>query len=333
MLMQPNWMWRLFLASIFFVAIVRASGVADVVEYGRAITSAAADDWHTTHQKLANLLAHQDSIYDRADLLFDTGVAAYRTKAFSEAHACFRDVEHCTNVSPECKVQSWFNAGNAAVCLAQYEQAINWYDRVLATDPAHERAQKNRAYAQKMNEQQKKEEEQKQEKQKQEEQKKDAEKNTQESEKKDQDAASNNADQKKSDEEKQDGQPQNKSPGEQKGSADKQSQNQPASGEQKKERADGGAGDQSSDQKIDKTAKETVQPVEQKTAEQKGDKKGSAGSAQNAVSSTEKQMSQADKVAQAVLAQQEVLDKEMHKKRLKAMVARGASSANGQNNW
>jgi len=125
------------------------------IAHGKAVQEAMCGDWPAAQQKMVDVLGQQNSAYGCADLLFDTGVAAYRNKEFEAALSYFGDVDKCADATQAAKLQAWFNAGNAALMLKRYQDAIDWYDKVLAVQPRDERALHNREYARKMLEQEK----------------------------------------------------------------------------------------------------------------------------------------------------------------------------------
>lgn len=105
-----------------------------------------------------------------AEYNYNVGVALYGQKKYQAAQDSFaRSAQHAHDA--QLKKQAWFNAANAAVHVEKYQDALAWYDRVLAVEPTHEGAAKNKQIAlelmmqQQQNQQQEKQQEQQQDQQ------------------------------------------------------------------------------------------------------------------------------------------------------------------------
>src|SRR3990172_3006061 len=105
--------------------------------YDRAITAAQQGDWEKAKQQLRNLLVDSP---DRPDLLYDAGVASYKTKDFTQAAAYFSRVTELNTASPALKEQAHFNLGNVDVELNKLENALKDYENVLSLNPKNDRA-------------------------------------------------------------------------------------------------------------------------------------------------------------------------------------------------
>jgi hypothetical protein len=80
---------------------------------------------------------------DAPDVLYDTGLAAYKNKEYTQARSYFMRVTHAPQATASLKEQSYFNAGNAAAMMKDYEDAIKHYEEVLRINSANEKAQHN----------------------------------------------------------------------------------------------------------------------------------------------------------------------------------------------
>lgn len=131
-------------------------------EHGRAVDAAHTGDWQRAHALLTTELVnypHDPSV------IYDAGVAAYKTGDHEQARAYFDHVTSLPQASDQLKERAYFNAGNTRVALKQLEDAIKNYEQALALDPHDERARHNLEIVKKMLEQQKQEQD-KQEKEK-----------------------------------------------------------------------------------------------------------------------------------------------------------------------
>lgn len=114
------------------------AAVSSVLDYGKAIVMAQQGDWKNSQERLRNLIIDAP---DRADLLYDAGVAAYRLAEHEKAAAYFDAAAHKDDGA--LKQQALFNRGNAQVALKKYHEAIDAYESVLKREPDHEPARHN----------------------------------------------------------------------------------------------------------------------------------------------------------------------------------------------
>ena len=166
-------------------------------------------NWPEATARLKRVLADQP---DRADILYDSGISAYKNSEFDKALAYFNKAGNDTKASQELHEQTYFNAGNTHVKLKQLHEAIESYDKVLALNPDHEKAKHNKEIVKKMLEQQKKQQEQdkKDEQEKDKEQDKKEENNKEKQEQKDQKESSDSKQQQNKDQSEQQQQEQEK---------------------------------------------------------------------------------------------------------------------------
>src|SRR3990167_5374701 len=115
--------------------------------YDRAISAAQRGDWEMAKQSLKDVLINSP---DRPDLLYDAGVASYKTKDFSQAAAYFNRVTELDAASTVLKEQAHFNQGNVSVELKKLEDAVKQYEKVLSINPGNEHAKHNLDIVKKM---------------------------------------------------------------------------------------------------------------------------------------------------------------------------------------
>lgn len=200
--------------------------------YDKAIAAAQQEQWQDANEQLKKLVAEHP---ERADLLYDAGIAAYKNEDFNQAKALFDAAATNKDAPRMLKEQAYFNKANAHVKLKELKEALNTYDQTLMLNPDNSQAQHNRAVVKKMLE------EQEQQEQKQEQQDK------QDSEQKDQQEQQNKQDQQQ----------------------DKQQQKQDKDQQKQQSQQDQGQeGGQSSDQQQSKDAGEK----QQKDAQDKKDR-------------------------------------------------------------
>jgi Ca-activated chloride channel family protein len=105
-------------------------------------------------QDFAGAAQKFDQIKETAQGLHGLGAAAFRSGKFQEALSSF-DQMHTLHAGDQDDFTSSYNAGNAALAMEEFDEAIKRYDQALALRPKDERAIKNRQIAlQKKQEQQ-----------------------------------------------------------------------------------------------------------------------------------------------------------------------------------
>jgi Ca-activated chloride channel family protein len=142
------------------------------LSYDSAAYAAQGGKWNDAYAQLNAILVDSP---DRADVLYDAGVAAYNLEHWDQAVACFsRAAEYAED--KDLRFRSHFNAGNALVAQKNLQAALEQYEKALALDPADEYARHNYDRVKEMLEQQKQEQQQQNNDQQQDDQKKDQEK-------------------------------------------------------------------------------------------------------------------------------------------------------------
>lgn len=125
---------------LLLIPFFSQASVGSEYAYSRACLAGQCGDWQKAQRQMSNLVIDHP---DRAELLYDNGVAAFRLQEFQKAGAYFEDVTKKSDVSVPLKKQAHFNLGNTQVALNELPKAIEQYEAVLAIDPQDERAQYN----------------------------------------------------------------------------------------------------------------------------------------------------------------------------------------------
>ena len=110
------------------------------LSYSCAIKDAQHGKWEEAQKKLSLMVVNEP---DRADILYDMGVASFELKDFEKARAYFQRVTELEDVPEQLKQQAQFNLGNTYVELKKLHEAIEQYEAVLAQKPDDERAKHN----------------------------------------------------------------------------------------------------------------------------------------------------------------------------------------------
>lgn len=319
--------------------------------YDNAAYAAQKGEWKNAHERLNNILINAP---DRADVLYDVGVAAYNLGNFPQAAAyCARSAE-CTDDN-DLRSRAYFNAGNASVAHKELEAALDYYEKVLALAPTHEYARHNRDRVKQMLEEQKKEEQQQQKDDKKDdkkdEQNKDQEKNGQQDKQEQSNGDDNNQD---GDQEQGNNGSDKKSEGEQgdtsesagKDTHGKDQGNKEKNQNKSTENKERDGKDKSQEKSHDKNDKrDTQQGDEHKDTPEKqlngsdnasvpsdeGQEQGNVGSAQHTLQENFEQKIQ-DPWLLELLKNQEERDKVMNKQLMEAKI-RQHGGKNGQNCW
>src|SRR5476649_1874048 len=114
---------------IFFVLMALcAIDTHAFFSYDSAASLMEQGKWDEAKQQLQKLLVDKP---DAPDVLYDAGVASYKTKDYTQARAYFKRVTELPQTKVQLKEQAHFNAGNAAAALQEYEDAIKQYEAVL----------------------------------------------------------------------------------------------------------------------------------------------------------------------------------------------------------
>src|SRR5689334_1428721 len=111
-----------FISILFFIPIY-----SNRFSYDVAARALQEGKWAQAYEQLVPLVTDNP---DRADLLYDTGVAAYNMQKYPQALTYFlHAAEHAQD--NQLKARAYFNAGNAAVEDKDLHKAVEYYDEVL----------------------------------------------------------------------------------------------------------------------------------------------------------------------------------------------------------
>lgn len=293
--------------TMIFIALVLLYGAPTYCiwfGYDSAIVAGQKGNWQNSKELF------KQELIDRGqcpELLYDAGVACFKTGEFDKALSYFKAVAEKPSVPKQLHEQAWFNVGNSFVELQKYQEAIDAYDQVLRTDPNNHQAEHNKEAVKKMLEQKKEEQEKKQdeqEKKKEQENKKDQQdKNDQKKDTKDDQEKDQNKDEQKGQEQ----------------SSDKKNNDQMKQNDTQ---------DTQEQQKKSQAEKERKEKKE----------KESAGSGQEQKNNEphpgkQEQIPGMTPLVAQFLDEQEKKDAQQNKKMMKAMVAKHGGAVNEGNNW
>ena len=287
---------------LFLIGISHIPHASAIFEYDRAIAQAQKGNWQKSKELLTQVVVDAPHC---PQALYDLGISSYKTGQFDAALSYFNQVANQTSLS-NLKEQAYFNAGNAHVELKQLQEAIDAYDKVLAINPANERAKHNKELVKKMLEQQQKKEEEKKQ----------------------------NDEQKKDDEQKKENDKNNNDKDNQEKKSDQQNKDHDNKDEKNNEQNDKQQ-EQEKNKKDDKESqKKEKQDTQQKSSQDKQQEKSESNEAQN----NQKDAKQDDKQAlspalERMLQEREKKDAQLNKKMIKAMAASSKGAANDYNCW
>lgn len=222
------------------------------LSYDNAAYAAQKGKWKDAHEKLNSILVDAP---DRADVLYDAGVAAYNLGNKCQAATCFARAAECS-ADKNIAFCAHFNAGNTYVDEKELEQALVEYDKALAIESDNEYARHNRDRVAQMLQEQEKQQENKQDDQQ---QNKDQEKNEQNQDDK--------QDQDKQQKDKQDGQQDSQDSSSAEASADRQNQKQ--NGNDKKDGQQNQNGNDTQNEKNDSSQDELSNKQSQGDSDQR----------------------------------------------------------------
>ena len=151
-------MKKLAMVTVLLVFPVSAS-MRTEWEYSQAIRCAQSEQWADAQHRLSTLMI-DDS--DNPELLYDSGVAAYRVKEYQKAEAYFHQMTQNERAIGVLKEKAYFNLGNTKVALNKLDEAIDPYEAALAIDPNDERARHNLEKVRELLKQQEQQQEKKQ---------------------------------------------------------------------------------------------------------------------------------------------------------------------------
>jgi len=118
-----------------------------IFDRDRASYAAQKGDWETASSLLAPLTVDDP---DKPDLLYDSGVAAFKRSVFEQSESYFKNVTKLAHASDELKEKAYFNCGNSCVELKKLQDAIDNYESALTINPDNEKTKHNLEVVKKM---------------------------------------------------------------------------------------------------------------------------------------------------------------------------------------
>jgi len=244
---------------------------------------------------------------DNPEILYDAGVASYKTKEYKQAAAYFKQAAQMPSAALALKEKAYFNSANAAVALKDFETAKNDYENVLKINPNNERAQYNLVMVEEMQEQEEEKDETK---------KEDKENKEDKDKQKKQEKDDSGQDQKDKEKSEQSKQSKDEQPGK-----DKQDE------KNKDQKNNDDAGKKDEEQE-----KREQQQKQEKADAEKIFQKDKEGKEQSAQEQQEEEKNIASHLVK-ILDEQEKKDAALHKMMVKQAVNNNMAGHNGQNNW
>jgi Ca-activated chloride channel family protein len=145
-------MKRLFFCLPMLILSCVAPLVCAPFAYDRAVRSGQCEKWDTACSALKSVLVENS---ESPEVLYDVGVASYKTKQHEQALAYFNAASERSKAGSNLQERAFFNGGNAAFQLKNFVEAVSLYDAALRINPDNAHAQHNRTMAQQMVEQEK----------------------------------------------------------------------------------------------------------------------------------------------------------------------------------
>ena len=112
----------------------------NALRHGLAVVEAEKGQWDKASSCMNSLLSVD---YNNPQILYDAGVAAYKTGQFEQAHSYFDDCCTLSQGSKDLQERSYFNKGNACVELNRLEDAVRAYEAALKLNRDNKAAKHN----------------------------------------------------------------------------------------------------------------------------------------------------------------------------------------------
>lgn len=126
-------MKRILCVIFSFATPVALNGsILSPFRHGCAVMEAQKGEWDKAASRMNALLSLD---YSDPQILYDAGVAAYKTGQFEQAHAYFDDCCLQANHLKDLQERSYFNKGNVCVELNKLEDALESYKSALKINP------------------------------------------------------------------------------------------------------------------------------------------------------------------------------------------------------
>jgi hypothetical protein len=146
---------------IFFVCLISNVYACEWFAHDKAASLMQQGKWAEAKEVLQKVVIDKP---DSPEVLYDAGIASYRTKDFNQALAYFNQVTNLKRATEVQKEQAYFNAGNTAVELKKLKEAIEFFEAALRINPNNEQAKYNLEKVKEMLKQQQEQQKQKEEK-------------------------------------------------------------------------------------------------------------------------------------------------------------------------
>lgn len=288
-----------------------------------AVAYAQKENWEKSKELLKHALVNNSG---NADVVYDAGVASFKTNEYEKALAYFENAAKEAKDNKILQEQSYFNAGNCQVKLNHLQEAIDAYDQALLLNPKNEKALHNKEIVKKMLEQQK--EQQKQEDKKEKQDKQNDKKENQKQDSSDQQDENN----------------QNKSESDMKNDAQKKEDKKNKKDEENNSSSDKDEASDKQESKENESKKgknksdENIKEEQQKKQNKESGKNPAPEKKENAQQSLPQEgKNNADEKLTPVLAhfldEQEKKDAKLNKKMIKALAGKKGGVPDGYNNW
>ena len=132
--------FMVFVYSLFTYVLPMSAVIGSEWYRSKAAYCAQHENWGDALRCLNDLRVENP---DDPELLYDSGVVAYRMKEFEKANVYFEQAVQCETSDCDVKKQAYFNLGNTCVALKKLADAIKPYELALEIDPDDERAKHN----------------------------------------------------------------------------------------------------------------------------------------------------------------------------------------------
>lgn len=335
-------MKRSYVYSLFLSLNLVTSSAYSIFDYDRAVYAGQCEQWDCAQARLRSILIDKPN---DPSVLYDLGVASYKTNDYDHAQIYFEEAAHDDTSSNELKERAYYNAGNTFFQQKKWDDSIRNYEQALFLNPDNERTKHNLEIAKNTRKKQQKEDKKKEnnkdkkdDKKKNDQQKKDDKKDDQQGQQKDDQQKD---DQGKDDEDKGD---QGKNDGEKKPGDKKKDQqkDQKKRGEDEQDQNDIGKNDSKKpsdkDEKKDDSESQKKQGEDEKKeqqSEQKGDQKQKQTDQQKgqAADLNNESFNKVEPWLADILKERERNDASLNKQMIKSMVEKQLVGKNGQNCW
>ncbi|MDR3551034.1 MAG: tetratricopeptide repeat protein [Candidatus Babeliales bacterium] len=277
---------------------------------------------------------------DNPEILYDAGVASYKTKDFKQAAAYFKQAAHMPTATNALKEKAYFNSANTAVELKELQVAVADYEHVLEINPGNEQAKHNLQKVKEMLEKQQQEDKQdKKDKKDDKEKDKEDKDKKEESDKDDSQDGEQSKDKKSGEQDSKDKKNNAAKDGDKKDEKQSQEQSQKDDSQDTQKESDQKQNGQKEQQDEHEKSNEEKKSLDKDKSEAEKMKEEAAQEAQEDKDGKEELPEQAQAMQKMapylakILDEQEKKDAALHKTMVKQAVGNNMAGHNGQNNW